>query len=44
MYLDGTLYSFDTMMLMCIGVVFTGVGVLYANMLYEDNKEKNETK
>lgn len=39
-YLNGTLYSWDTMMLMCIGVVFVGVVVLYINMVREDNKVK----
>jgi hypothetical protein len=39
-YLDGTLYSWDTMMGMCIGVAFTGCVILFMGMVKADRRSR----
>jgi hypothetical protein len=44
MYLDGTLYSWDTMMFMCICVSLIGFIALYRNMILDDKKHLEKIK
>jgi hypothetical protein len=38
-YLNGTLYSWNTMILICICVELIGVGLLYINMIRECRRQ-----